>query len=324
MSSQTDDINSVDPENTVSSKYYDIDELQNLKINNSSSFSLFHINACSLSRNFDDLQHLLSRKNKIFDIIAITETRIKENVSITNNLSIKNYSIEFTPTESSAGGTLLYIANHLSYKPRQDLNVYKKNELEPTFIGVSFLPYILQPTRITSHSKTLIDNIFTNITLPDSISGNLTATISDHLPQFLIVPNIFSNPPSNKSNIYERDWSNFDQDNFILDYFSINWNETMKIEEQNINYSTEIFLNKINELLDNFAPFKKISKCKLKFKSKLWITPGLQKSINQKKDPTIKAELHLKYKNHRNLISTFLKRSKQNYYKKYFESNLNN
>ena len=102
--------------------------------------------------------------------------------------------------------------------------------------------------------------------MPDSISGNLTATISDHLPQFLIVPNIFSNPPSNKSNIYERDWSNFDQENFTLDYFSIDWNETLKIKQQNINYSTEIFLNKINELLDNFAPFKKISKYKLKFK----------------------------------------------------------
>ena len=136
MSLQTDDINSVDPENTVSSKYYDIDELQNLKINNSNSLSLFHINACSLSRNFDDFQHLLSCTNKIFDIIAITETRIKENVSITNNLSIKNYSIEFTPTESSAGGTLLYIAKHLSYNPRQDLNIYKKNELESTFIEI--------------------------------------------------------------------------------------------------------------------------------------------------------------------------------------------
>ena len=147
---------------------------------------------------------------------------------------------------------------------------------------LTFIPYILQPTRITSHSKTLIDNIFTNITLPDSISGNLTATISNHLPQFLIVPNIFSNPPSNKSNICERDWSNFDQENFILDYFSIDWNETLKIEEQNINYSTEIFLNKINKLLDNFAPFKKISKYKLKFKSKPWITPGLQKSISVK------------------------------------------
>ena len=120
MSSQPDDIDSDDAENTVSSKFYDIDELQNLKItNNSNSLSLFYINACSLSKNFDDLQHLLSCTNKIFDIIAITETRIKENVSITNNLSIKNYCIKFTPTESSAGGTLLYIANHLLYKPRQ-------------------------------------------------------------------------------------------------------------------------------------------------------------------------------------------------------------
>ena len=131
-----------------------------------------------------------------------------------------------------------------------------------------------------------------------------------------------------------RDWSNFDQENFILDYFSINWNETMKTEEQNIDYSTEILLNKISELLDNFATFKKINKYTLKFNSKPWITPGLQKSISvknkflhdfiKKKDRTIKAEPHLKYKNHRNLIPTLLKRSKQSYYKKYFESNLNN
>ena len=140
----------------------------------------------------------------------------------------------------------------------------------------------METTRITSHSKTLIYNIFTNITLPDSISENLTATISDQLPQFLVVPNIFSKPPSNKSNNYERDCSIFDQENFILDYFSIDWNEMLKIEEQNIDYSTEIFLNKIKELLDNFASFKKVSKYKLKFKSKTWITPGLQKSISVK------------------------------------------
>ena len=103
----------------------------------------------------------------------------------------------------------------------------------------SFLPYILQSTRITSHSSTTqIDNIFANVILPDSLSGNLTATTSDHLPQFLIVPNTLSNPPSNKFNIYEKDWSNFDQENFILDYFSINWTGTLKIEVQNIDYST--------------------------------------------------------------------------------------
>ena len=42
------------------------------------------------------------------------------------------------------------------------------------------------------------------------------------------------------------------------------------------------------------------------------------------KDPAKKAELHLQYKNHRNLLRIFLKKSKENYYKKYFESNWNN
>ena len=71
-----------------------------------------------------------------FDIIAINETRITRQVSLLNNLNLNNYSFEFTPTETSAGGTLLYIANHLSYKCHNDLNIYKKNELESTFIEI--------------------------------------------------------------------------------------------------------------------------------------------------------------------------------------------
>ena len=101
------------------------------------SLSLFHLNACSLNKNFDDLQHLLSCTRKTFDIITISETRIIKNISLLNNLNLNNYSFEFTPTETSAGGTLLYIANHLSYKCRNDLNIYKKNELESTFMKLS-------------------------------------------------------------------------------------------------------------------------------------------------------------------------------------------
>ena len=37
---------------------------------------------------------------------------------------------------TSAGRTLLYIANHLSCKCRNDLNIYKKNKLESTFIEI--------------------------------------------------------------------------------------------------------------------------------------------------------------------------------------------
>ena len=87
----------------------------------------------------------------------------------------------------------------------------------------------------------------------------------------MIVPNIFCNPPSNKANIFERNWSetvtqicsvkklflemlknsqentcarvslliklqvafskapNFDQEKFILDYFSVDWNVPLKL-----------------------------------------------------------------------------------------------
>ena len=79
----------------------------------------------------------------------------------------------------------------------------------------------------------------------------------------MIVPNVFCNPPPNKANnIFEKDWSNFDQENFILDYFSTDWDIARNLDEQNVNYSTESFLNKINSLLSNYALLKKISKYK--------------------------------------------------------------
>ena len=365
--------NNNDPETISSSKYYDIDEMHDLKIHHKNkSLSLFHINACCLNENFDALQHLLSSTKKVFDIIAVSETRITMQVSLLNNLNLYHYSFEFTPTETSAGGTLLYIANHLSYKCRNDLNIYKNNELESTFIEIvnpkksniivgviyrhpsmdladfnsnclnklleniskeqksmfllgdfnvnllnynkhnqtnefldslasnSFIPLILQPTRITSHSITLIDNIFSNVIEPDIIPDNLTATISDHLPQFAINPNIFGNISGNKYNIYERDWSKFDRENFILDYFFVDWEDLLKIDKLKVDNSTKMYLDAINLLLDTYAPLKRINKYKLKFKSKSWITLGLQKSISvknklfvnfiNKKDPILKEE----------------------------------
>ena len=89
------------------------------------------------------------------------------------------------------------------------------NEFLDSLASNSFVPYILQPTRLTSHSKTLIDNIFSNIISPEAISGNLTLTVSDHLPQFMIVPNV-SMAKCNKANIFERDWSNFDKKTLFL------------------------------------------------------------------------------------------------------------
>ena len=88
----------------------------------------------SLNKDFDNLEYLIKTTNQTYDVIAISESRIKSNMDITTNINLPNYSIEYTPTESHAGGTLLYISNNMAYKPRKDLNNYKTHELESTFI----------------------------------------------------------------------------------------------------------------------------------------------------------------------------------------------
>ena len=79
---------------------------------------------------------------------------------------------------------------------------------------------------------------------------------------------MFGNIPGNKSNIYERDLSKFDRKKFILDYFSVEWEDLLKIDELNADKSTKRFIDKINILLDTYAPLNRVKKYKLKFKSK--------------------------------------------------------
>ena len=128
-----------------------------------------------------------------------------------------------------------------------NINLLNYNDHQPTndfldsLASNSFIPYILHPTRITSHSKTLIDNIFSNYIFHEIISGNTTATISNHLPQFSFISNIFSNPSTPKSNFYERDSQKFKQENFILDYFDKNWADLLQIDQQNVNHSMDTF-----------------------------------------------------------------------------------
>ena len=77
-----------------------------------------------------------------------------------------------------------------------NINLLNYNDHQPTndfldsLASNSFIPHILHPTRITSHSKTLINKIFSNYITHEIISGNITANISDHLPPFSFVPNI--------------------------------------------------------------------------------------------------------------------------------------
>ena len=95
---------------------------------------LWVFNTCPLSKNIKELEYLLDKTKIDFDVIVISESRIKKDKSPIDSLNLKGYSHESCPTESAAGGTLLYISNNLSYKPRNDLCIYKSAELESTFV----------------------------------------------------------------------------------------------------------------------------------------------------------------------------------------------
>ena len=158
------------------------------------------------------------------------------------------------------------------------------NEFVDSLASNSFIPLILQPTKINSRSNAPINNIFSNILDSNIISGNLTATISDHLPQFAIIPNMFGNILGINQIFMKGTGPNFIldyliQENFILDYFFVDWEDLLKIDDLKADNSTKIYLDNINMLLDTYATLKRIDKYKLKYKSKPWITLGLQKSI---------------------------------------------
>ena len=71
----------------------------------------------------------------VLEIIADTRSLYSEReYKHTHTHTHTHTHCEFTATETTAGGTLLYIINRLSYKCRNDLNIYNKHVLESTFI----------------------------------------------------------------------------------------------------------------------------------------------------------------------------------------------
>ena len=82
-----------------------------------SSFSFFHTNIRSLKRNLENFQtHLLDELTFRFNILGITETRIKtacDNLDF--NPAISHYNFERVPTPLSAGGVGMYIDENLKY-----------------------------------------------------------------------------------------------------------------------------------------------------------------------------------------------------------------
>ena len=131
----------------------------------------------------------------------------------------------------------------------------------------------------------------------------------------------FSKVRGTKSNILRQDWKKFEISKFISDFNQIKWEQILYNENNDVNFSMNEYLSKIDSLLDAHAPIKKINKKELEFLTKPWITEGLKNSIKKKnniyaksvkcKNKLLKEFYHNSYKNYRNLLSTLLKRAKK-------------
>ena len=88
------------------------------------------------------------------------------------------------------------------------------NDFVNSMISHSFLLYILQPSRVTDHSATIIDNILSNITDFETLSGNITALVADHFAQFLLIKKCYISYKSCRYSTY--DYSNFAKENLFM------------------------------------------------------------------------------------------------------------
>ena len=120
----------------------------------------------------------------------------------------------------------------------------------------SFFPTISKPTRITEHSATLIDNIYTNAyNIADNIlSGNLYTDITDHLPVFMLQGNATFKTFQIK--VTNRSFAITGEETFTSELGTMDWSNIYNNDNPNMQYT--YFTTAMSKLIDKHFPLKTI------------------------------------------------------------------
>ena len=189
---------------------------------------------------------------------------------------------------------------------------YSKHLLE-TFFAACLVPTITRPTRITSESATLIDNIYVSGNRLEFLrSGILVADISDHFPIFLFTGKhvVRQCKPKNNTTSYRKlDTTAIDRINTLL--LATDWSP---LQQLHINDQFECVNTKLLEYINICAPMKVVKiPAKYVIREK-WMTKGLlQSSLNlqkMRKRETGKTSSNL-YKSYRNLYNRLVRTAKK-------------
>ena len=111
-----------------------------------------------------------------------------------------------------------YNLNLLAHSHHQDTSKFLD-----LFYCSMFFPLITRPTRITEHKPSLIDNIFTNDPLSQSVSGLCINNISDHLPIFSLISRKLREDIDPDKFLFFRERSEANLADFKLELENSNW-----------------------------------------------------------------------------------------------------
>ena len=129
--------------------------------------------------------------------------------------------------------------------------------------------------------------------------------------------------------IYQRDFSEFNEEELLAEVQAINWEDVLP-SAPDVNLIFDSFHVKITEIVDKHAPLRKLSKKEIKLRAKPCITKGLKTAIaikNKLYKSYLKSKndyYFSKYKFYRNKLKHLLLLSKKMYYTNYFANNTNN
>ena len=201
------------------------------------------------------------------------------------------------------------------------------NDFINLMVSNYLLPHSLHPTRVTDHSATIIDNIFSNNCELDTLSGNLLSQISDHFPQFLIIKNVTVD--YRNCSLFQYDYSKFSEQFFINDFKELLWEDINDVN-LNLNGKFDNFYKKVHTTVIQHIPLKKVNQKQLKLRAKPWVNPHIQKLINYRDKLLRKLrKSHSKnteelYKKFRNRVVRENRTSKKKYFETYFQTNKSN
>ena len=136
-------------------------------------------------------------------------------VSKGSQRKMDNSQLAVTSNSHDSQFTFTLNFNLLNYESHTETNDFLN-----TMTSHYLLPYILQPTKVTDHSATVIDNIFSNNTEHNILCGSILSGISDYFPQFLVMNKV--NIDYKRCSFAKRDFSNLNEQKFISDFSNIN------------------------------------------------------------------------------------------------------